>query len=461
MGIFVFETNFTRNISMDRITRAIESASQTKELLIGRGVIGEAGRVFSKYFSGRRAVIVTDYYTWQIAGNKLFESLHRADVAMDEPLIITDPDLQAEWSFVEKLDSFLNTTDAIVVAIGAGTINDICKLSSEHHDRRYMTVATAASMDGYSSFGASITKDGVKQKFACAAPTAIIADLDIICSAPSQMTAAGYADLFAKVPAGADWIIADELGIEPVDPLSFSIVQDDLADALGDPEGVRDGNPEAMEKLVEGLMLGGLAMQAYPKSSRPASGADHQFSHLWNMTHHVMTNGHAPSHGFQVSIGTLASLALYDRFMNTDASEVDIDRCVASWPSLEEAQRDAAEMFDGTDFPTIGVTVMTAKYLTSEELRSQLEMIVEHWDALKERLSHQLVPLEEAVARLKIVGAPVTPEEICLTRERLRSDIIKAQHLRKRFTILDLAVRTGLLEQWCDYIFGPDGIWPM
>ena len=51
-------------------------------------------------------------------------------------------------------------------------------------------------------------------------------------------------------------------------------------------------------------MFGGFAMQS-SKSSRPASGAEHQFSHLWDMQHHTH-NGVAPSHGFKVGVATLA-----------------------------------------------------------------------------------------------------------------------------------------------------------
>lgn len=446
---------------MNRVALALENAGQTRALKIGRGVLTQTAELFQTFFPDRRAVIVTDALTFEAAGHRVYENLEAAGVPMDPPFIFTEPDLNADWRFIEKLDSYLDTTDAIVVAVGAGTINDTCKLCSDHHGRRYMTLATAASMDGYSAAGASITKDGAKQRFACKAPLVVLADLDIICSAPTSMTASGYADLFAKVSAGADWIVADELGIEPIDPIAFSIAQDGLADALVDPQGIRDGDPAAMERLVEGLMLGGFAMQAYPKSSRPSSGSDHLFSHLWNMTHHVMPSGRAPSHGFQVSIGTLASLALYDRFMATDVSEVDIDRCVASWPTLEEMQREAAAMFEGTDFPDVVVTEMTAKYVTPEELRAELELLTAHWDHLKERLSHQLVPVKEAVSRLSLIGAPVTPEEISIDRERLRADIIKAQHLNRRYTILDLAVRTGLLEKWSGYIFGPEGLWPI
>src|SRR4029077_17844815 len=106
--------------------------------------------------------------------------------------------------------------DAIPIAVGSGTINDLTKLAAHHAGRSYLCVATAASMDGYTAFGASITYQGSKQTFDCPAPAAVIADLDIICAAPGDMNAWGYADLLAKVTAGADWLLADALGIEPI-----------------------------------------------------------------------------------------------------------------------------------------------------------------------------------------------------------------------------------------------------
>ena len=89
-----------------------------------------------------------------------------------------------------------------------------------------MCVATAASMDGYTAFGASITAEGAKQTFSCPAPLAVLADTNIIRKAPGIMTASGYADLFAKVTAGADWILADWMGVEKIDETAWSIVQD-------------------------------------------------------------------------------------------------------------------------------------------------------------------------------------------------------------------------------------------
>ncbi len=432
---------------MANIKEALDRATDTKGLIIGDGVISKVADMFMQMFPDKRPIVVADQTTWRVAGERVNELLKNAGLEADEPFIFTDPDLHAEWKFIEQLDEVLGKTDAIAVAVGSGTINDLSKLSSVHCGKRYMNVSTAASMDGYTAYGASVTKDGAKQTFNCPAPLAVVADTEIIASAPGAMTASGYADLFAKIPAGADWIISEELGVEPIDSFSWGLVQDSLKMALDNPEAINAGDKEAMHRLIEGLIMSGFAMQAH-QTSRPASGADHQFSHLWNMEHHVMENGHAPSHGFQVSIGSLMSTALYEEMLKEDFTKLDVEKCVAAWPSLEVQKQEAQKMFADTDFPTIGDTEITAKYVDKDELRKQLTTLKENWPKIRKRIQDQLIPYAEAKARLKAVGAPVEPEEIGISRERLFASVPRAQKIRRRFTILDIAVRTNLLDKW-------------
>lgn len=446
-------------MKIDRVKLALDKATQTKALCIGQGVLVEVPRIFSEQFPNRRAMVVADQSSYEVAGREVEEHLRQAGIPLDDSYIFNEPGMHAEWKYIDRLDAVLAQTDAIAIAVGSGTINDTTKLSSYHNERPYMIVATAASMDGYVAFGASITKDGAKTTFPCSAPRAVVADIDVLATAPAAMTASGYADLFAKVPAGADWILADALEVEPIDPVAFSIVQGGLHDALADPKGAHNGDPKALTALIEGLMLGGFAMQAYPASSRPASGAEHQFSHLLNMENFVMKNGEPPSHGFQVSIGTLVSLSFYESLLVSDIEGLDVEQCVSRWPSLEEQEQRALQMFVDSDFPTLGATEIKAKYVTPEQLRQQLQLLKERWPETRERLKRQLVSVDEAVRRLKTVGAPTMPEDIDLPRARLRDSIIRAQHIRRRFTILDLGVRTGLLPQWTDRLFGKGGLW--
>ena len=91
------------------------------------------------------------------------------------------------------------------------------KLAAHRTGRQYLCVATAASMDGYTAYGRRSRTTGSKQTFDCPAPRAVVADIDVIAAAPPELTASGYADLLAKITAGADWIVADALGVEPID----------------------------------------------------------------------------------------------------------------------------------------------------------------------------------------------------------------------------------------------------
>ena len=441
------------------LEEALASARETRALLVGPGVLNNSARVFREQFPGSPAVIVADDTTFRVAGRAVAENLASADVDCLAPFIFTDPALYAEIRFVEQLEAALRQHQAIPIAVGSGTINDLTKLAAHRVGRPgYMCVATAASMDGYTAFGASIIHHGSKQTFDCPAPTAVVADLDVIRAAPAEMNAWGYADLLAKVTAGADWMVADALGVEPIDPLAWNIVQGRLREAVSDPAGIRAGNPDAMRGLVEGLMLGGFAMQA-TKSSRPASGAEHQFSHLWDMEHHAH-EGSAPSHGLKVGIGTLAVTALYERLLAQPLESLDVARCCAAWPEKSVWMRRAEELFPEDDLRAVATREIAAKHSSAAQLAEQLELLRQVWLTLRMRLREQLVPFPTLREMLRSAGAAVEPEQIGISRARLRESYWKAFFIRRRFTVLDLAVRTGLLDTMLKEIFGPSGPWP-
>jgi glycerol-1-phosphate dehydrogenase [NAD(P)+] len=196
----------------------------------------------------------------------------------------------------------------------------------------------------------------------------------------------------------------------------------------------------------------------WSRTSRPASGAEHHFSHLWNMEHHLH-HGEQVSHGFQVSIGTLAIMAFYEQMLKTPIKDLDIEAACRAWPTAEESDRAALNIYKGTDFPEIGLQETRAKYIEKDQLHKQLQLLIEKWPEIKRKLKKQLVPYPEARMRLKTVGAPVEPEEIGISRKKLRETFIRSQFIRRRFTVLDLAVRTNYMGQWLDGLFGKKGIW--
>ena len=439
------------------IAKALAAATDTAALEIGVGILDRVPSMFREQFGSARALIVADKNTWRAAGEAVYTYLQQAGVECDEPYIFTDEDLHAEWHFIERLDEKLSSTPAIAVAVGSGTINDLCKLSSHHCSRPYMCVATAASVDGYSSFGASITYKSMKQTFTCPAPRAILADVGVMARAPREMTAAGYADLAAKIPAGAEWIIADFVGSEPIHADAWHISQDNLKASLADPEGVAALREEAIAPFVEGLMLSGFAMQA-ARSSRPASCTDHLFSHLWNMRDHKH-NGVTPSHGFQVSVGTLMMCAMFDQMYKTDFTTLDVDACVKAWPSADVIRSRAEQLFAGEAFYELGVGEMMAKYDEADEVRRQLQLVKDNWPDLKARLQEQCYTFEQMHRMLSIVGAPTKPEDVGITKEQMLADVPYVRHIRRRYNMMDLGLRAGTLDGWVDGVFGKGGVW--
>jgi glycerol-1-phosphate dehydrogenase [NAD(P)+] len=322
-----------------------------------------------------------------------------------------------------------------------------------------MVVATAASMDGYTAYGASITARGSKQTFDCPAPRAVLADLEVIATAPRHMNASGYADLVAKIVAGADWMVADALGVEPIHAGAWETVQRHLHEWVDSPEGIAQAEHQALRRLVTGLMMSGFAMQT-ARSSRPASGADHQFSHLWDMQHHEH-NGDFPSHGFKVGIGTLASAALYEQLLEHDFTQLNVERAVTQWPTLADMESQIEQLLDHGELAEKAREETAAKYISATDLRGQLERLSQLWPDLRPRLVKQLLPVGRLRDMLAAAGSPSEPEQIGISRSRLRTSYWQALFIRRRFTVLDLAHRTARLEPALDRVFGTGGLWPI
>jgi len=140
--------------------------------------------------------------------------------------------------------------------------------------------------------------------------------------------------------------------------------------------------------------------------------------------------------------------ALYEQFLQHPIEQLDVAACCAQWPEWEQQEARIVKMFEGTDFLEMALTETRAKYITKEELSQQLNTLKAKWPVIRERLGKQLLPTAEVKRRLQLVGAPVEPEEIGISRDRLRTSFVRAQHIRRRFTILDIAVRTGCLDLW-------------
>ena len=160
-----------------------------------------------------------------------------------------------------------------------------------------------------------------------AAPIYVLADSDIFTKAPYRLTASGISDLMGKYTALLDWKVSHIVTNEYFCTKIYDLELEALHEVESELDGIKLQNRESTEKLMYALILSGLAMQMIG-NSRPASGAEHHVSHLWEME---ILNGRLDAlHGEKVSIGLIMCLERYQQIRNA----IKIGQCkvTAPWP---------------------------------------------------------------------------------------------------------------------------------
>lgn len=278
-----------------------------REVRVGHGVLS---RMSSLLHEGgwERPVVISDENTRRIAGDTV------ASVLPTGKQICLNPEkLHADEHGVQAVEDALAPDADVLLAVGAGTIHDITRYVAHKRGIPFIAVPTAASVDGFVSNVAAMTWHGCKQTFPAVAPVAVLADTDIFTTAPSRLTAAGVGDMLGKYIALADWRIAHLVTDEYLCENVFQMEHEALEQVVANLDIIISGGDRGSEVLMRGLLLSGLAMQMVG-NSRPASGAEHHLSHLWEME--VLNPPLDALHGEKVGVGLLLCLRAYAAFKN-------------------------------------------------------------------------------------------------------------------------------------------------
>ncbi len=323
-----------------------------------------------------------------------------------------------------------------VVAVGSGVINDLSKWASFQLGLPYVVVATAASMNGYSSANVAPTVAGVKLLIEARPPVAVLGEPAVIEKAPAAMTAAGFGDTIAKHQSNADWVTNHFLVDEYYCKFCAGIVTELEPLYLDHPEDIRDGKPETIRGLFEALFGTGMAMTLVGTSA-PASGGEHLLSHTLDMMAYVRGENH-DLHGRHVGIGTLLSAALYQRVLALEnptggALPSCVDERFWSVPSVAAA---VTEQY-------------RSKQTRLEPIRQRLARR-DTWDQLRAKVVAEVKTPETIRTWLQRAGAAVSMADIGCSRERIKAAILHMHEMRRRFTIVDLAWLAGVLPGQAD-----------
>lgn len=397
-----------------------EHKIMVKDIIIESEAIKKLSMIMEKE-GFKNITIICDENTYAAAGEEIKEIIPKGKF-----INLKSENLHANEIAVQKVYECLSVENDVLIALGSGTIHDITRYVAYNKDIPFISVPTAASVDGFVSTVAAMTWKGDKKTFTAVSPIYVVADTDIFKEAPYRLTASGVSDLIGKYTALVDWkissIVIGEYICNKVCNMEIDAVNK-LCECVDD---LVLGKSEAYEQLMYALILSGLAMQIIG-NSRPASGAEHHMSHLWEME---VINKHLDAyHGEKVSVGLILVMEEYKKIKKS----IENGRCrVKKYYGLEEdilkEVFKSREMYDSimkenTPDPLLNVNKVI--------LQNRLESIAE--------ILEKLPTLDFVKNTLKRAKAVTTLEEIGLSNDIKQNSIRVSPYVRSRLTLMRIS----------------------
>lgn len=397
-----------------------EHKIMVKDIIIESEAIKKLSIIMEKE-GFKNITIICDENTYAAAGEEIKEIIPKGKF-----INLKSENLHANEIAVQKVYECLSVENDVLIALGSGTIHDITRYVAYNKDIPFISVPTAASVDGFVSTVAAMTWKGDKKTFTAVSPIYVVADTDIFKEAPYRLTASGVSDLIGKYTALVDWkissIVIGEYICNKVCNMEIDAVNK-LCECVDD---LVLGKLEAYEQLMYALILSGLAMQIIG-NSRPASGAEHHMSHLWEME---VINKHLDAyHGEKVSVGLILVMEEYKKIKKS----IENGRCrVKKYYGLEEDMLKevfkSREMYDSimkenTPDPLLNVNKVI--------LQNRLESIAE--------ILEKLPTLDFVKDTLKRAKAVTTLEEIGLSNDVKQNSIRVSPYVRNRLTLMRIS----------------------
>ncbi|MBQ8802309.1 MAG: sn-glycerol-1-phosphate dehydrogenase [Tyzzerella sp.] len=415
--------------------------TQVDDVIVGNGVLLKLPEVIKKY-QAKKAFILADENTYKAAGERVCEILNTNGIAYSKYVyegVSPEPDEHAVGSAIMHYDSSCD----IIVAVGSGVMNDIGKIVCNTTGHPYIIVATAPSMDGYASGTSSMAMDGLKVSLNSACANVIIGDVDIMKEAPLHMLKAGLGDMLAKYVSICEWRIANVITGEYYCETIASMVRSALKKCADNAEGLLKREDEAVKAVFEGLIIGGVAM-SYAGVSRPASGVEHYFSHVWDMRA-LEFGTNMDLHGIQCAIGTLLASRLYEQIKEMTP---DKEKALAYAKAFDYADWSSClrEFLGKSAEAMIALEAKERKY--DPELHAErLEIILNKWDEILGIMGEELPSSAQIEKLLTDIDAPKTVEEIGLDSSSLGITFKATKDIRDKYVLSRLAWDLGVIDE--------------
>jgi glycerol-1-phosphate dehydrogenase [NAD(P)+] len=400
----------------------------TRSLAIRPSLADMEGELVAALGFGKRVAVVSDGTTHDVLGRRVEAALEGRHAVRS--IVFAEPPHPDDVT-VEKIRRETASADAII-AVGSGSINDVCKYASAQDGKPYAVFATAPSMNGYTSLNAAITQHGHKMSLPAQAPAGAFFDLSVLSAAPARLIRAGLGDSLCRTTAEADWLLAHLLHGLPFRELPYELLEDDEGPLFDNAAALMAGDLQVMERLVNTLVLAGFGT-AIVGHSQPASQGEHLISHYIDM----FADESRPLiyHGEQVGVTTLSMVRLQERML---------EETPVIWPDTETEAGFKARY--GDELGASCWAEFQGKRIDSRKAEILNARLAERWHDMRERIAGVLLKSSYLTDVLTAAGADLTPESISLPRKFYDSALLHCREIRNRYTFIDLAANAGRLE---------------
>ena len=401
----------------------------TRHVTIADTLDGSESELVAGLGLGNRLAVVSDENTRAVLGVRVLS-------ALDGYARVTDIRLpgrpHADGETVEAIRRESKSCDALI-AVGAGTINDLCKYAAAQDGKPYAVFATAPSMNGYTSLNAAITIGGHKKSLPATAASGVFMDLTVLSQAPVRMIRSGLGDSVCRPTAQADWLLAHLLLDLPYREAPFALLVEDETKLFARSEALIAGDLEAMRRLARTLTLSGFGMTICG-GSFPASEGEHLISHYAEMM--APPDWPEAFHGEQIGMTTLSMARLQMRLI------------VGGPPRLAPSAPDESSIMAhfGAELGAACWAEFQGKRLDADRAEALNAKLAAGWSDFQTRLQAVVVPATQLEAVLQAAGAPTTPEDLGWPRDFYIEALRHAREIRNRYTFLDLAADSGVFQ---------------
>lgn len=300
-----------------------EHHMSTKAAYISSGCLADFEDLVAKHgLSGKRCALY---------GENSYAATEGLHPYAEQNIILPSLNLHADEKSTARVLELMDSDIELLIAVGSGTIHDIARFCAHERKIKFISVPTAASVDGFCSTVAAMTWYGYKKTMTAVAPEIVIADTDIIKNAPFELVKSGVGDIMAKYTALADWEIANVLSGEYLCQRIYDMMRSAADTAMSSVPGLIKGDAKAYEDVTYALIMSGLAMQMIG-NSRPASGCEHHISHMIEMCPAGIDVAFSAMHGEKTGVGSIIGAREYHRLAEVE----DIENYALDYSALDE-----------------------------------------------------------------------------------------------------------------------------